>query len=140
MAILSRPETVRATRTAAVTASEPVLQKAARSMPDHRAQSAAPPRPPAATGGRSRSPAELGATASVTKAGEWPNRFRPKPLTRSTYSLPSTSQSFEPDERSATIGYTISFQIGRKPATERGSARRARCAAVSCFEPAVRAV
>ena len=35
MAILSRPVTVRATRIAAVTASEPVLQNAARSMPRH---------------------------------------------------------------------------------------------------------
>ena len=59
---------------------------------------------------------------------------------RSTYSLPSTSHSREPDERSATIGYTISFQIGRKPATERGSASRGRCAAVKLFEPTVRSV
>jgi hypothetical protein len=104
MAIRSRPETVRATRTAAVTASEPVLQKAARSMPTI-AQRRSDTSPASGVWGPISIPLRsCEATASVTNSGEWPNRFRPNPLTRSTYSLPSTSQSFEPDERSTTIG------------------------------------
>ena len=74
------------------------------------------------------------------KSGLCPNRIVPKPLMRSTYSLPSRSQSREPAERTVTIGYTISFHASRKPETERGSARCARFSAVQPFEPAVRRV
>ena len=38
------------------------------------------------------------------KAGECPSRFVPKPMVRSTYSLPSMSHSRAPALRSTTIG------------------------------------
>src|SRR5260370_11191076 len=56
----------------------------------------------------------------------------------SMYSLPSTSQSFEPEERSVTMGYTISFHWERKPATTLGSAKGWRYAWVRRFDSAVR--
>jgi len=54
-----------------------------------------------------------------------------KPITKSTYSLPSTSQILDPSERVVVIGYTISFQSCLKPA--RSVDRQA--AAILCREP-----
>jgi hypothetical protein len=80
------------------------------------------------------------ATASTTNAGRCPNMLAPNPITKSTYSLPSTSQTLEPSDRVVTMGYTISFQSCLKPAAERGSARKARFSATSSFDLAVRRV
>ena len=100
-----RPVTVRARRIAAITASEPVLQKVARSMPVISQMSAATsPRERRLRTDLHALVELLGLTASVTKCGRMPEEVQAEAHERSTYSLPSTSQSFEPEERSATIG------------------------------------
>ena len=91
MTILSRPETVRATRIAAVTASEPVLQNAARSMPIISQTSFATSPASGVCGPISMPASSCALTASRMKSGLCPKKIMPKPLVRSTYSLPSTS-------------------------------------------------
>ena len=61
-------------------------------------------------------------------------------MTKSMYSLPSTSHTFDPSERVVTMGYTISFQACLKPAAERGSARMGRLSAAIFFDFGVRPV
>ncbi len=103
-AIFLRPVTVRARRIAVMTASEPVLQNVARSIPVNLQMSCAA-RPASGDCGPISTPfSSCSTTASVTKPGEWPNMFRPNPMSMSTYSFPSTSQSRDPEERTATIG------------------------------------
>ncbi len=101
---MSRPVTVRARRIAAITASEPVLQKVTRSMPVNSLIRRATSPASGDCGPISTPLRSCSATASVTNDGEWPKRFRPKPMSMSTYSLPSTSKTREPEDPVATIG------------------------------------
>ncbi len=133
-ATVSRPVTVRARRIAAITASDPVLQKVTRSMPVNSLIRRATSPAIGDCGPISTPLRSCSVTASVTNAGECPKRFRPNPMSMSTYSLPSTSEMREPDEPVATIGYTISFQSTRNPATTRGSAKCERCSSASLLD------
>ncbi len=84
MTILSRPETVRATRIAAMTASEPVLQNAARCMPTI-SQRSFDTSPASGVWGPISMPASnCSSTAARMNAGLWPKKIMPKPLVMST--------------------------------------------------------
>lgn len=83
-------------------ASEPVLRKQTRSLPVTSQNSREVSMAAKHCGPISRPVASCFWIASVTKSGEWPRKFGPKPLTKSTYSLPSTSHSREPFMRVAT--------------------------------------
>ena len=139
-AILSRRLTVRAMRIAAVTASEPVSQNVARSLPDTSHSSAATSPASGDDGPISKPVLSCSATAVTTKSGRCPNRPSPNPSVTSIHSLPSRSHSDAPCERIETTGYTISFHSRLKPAPARGSASDFRLAATLAFDSDVRAV
>jgi hypothetical protein len=118
---LLRPVTVRAARTAPMTASEPVVQNVTRSIPDNRHIVCAISPASAFWGPISMPVASCFSIARRMNSGLCPNKYVPKPMVTSRNSLPSKSQILEPAERTDTIGYVSSFHVTRKPDTARGS-------------------
>ena len=66
----------------------------------------------------------LARIAATTAGWAWPTAMTPYPLWRSTYSLPSASQTFEPTPRSIQIG--CGREICQLEVTPPASERRAR--------------
>ena len=103
IAMRFRPVTVRAMRIVPITASEPVLQNAARSAPVRSQNSSATSPASTCWGPISKPFSTWSWIASRMKSACQPNRLMPNPESTSTYSFPSRSHIRLPRERSMTI-------------------------------------
>ena len=100
-----RPVATRIRWIAAIVASVPELVNRHNGRPKRRASSAATGTM-SGTGWAKCVPAATRAVTAATIAGwAWPASVVPKPLCRSTYSVPSTSQTLDPCPRSMNTGH-----------------------------------
>ena len=98
--ITSRPVNPRARWTASIVDSVPELVKRQWGMPQRRRSSSATTIEPS-VGAAKWEPWSIRALTAAEIAGlAWPTHITPKPLWKSTYSLPSTSQTCAPAPRS----------------------------------------
>ena len=100
----SRPVCARARRMASIVDSEPEFVKRHLGMPQRRASSSATTTLSSVIAAKWVPSGMRSATARVIAGWAWPCTIEPKPLWKSRYSEPSTSQTFEPTPRSRKIG------------------------------------
>ena len=100
MTIVSRPVLARAIRIASIVASEPELTKRQRGRPKRRFSSSATKTASSVGAAKCVPSSSRASTARVIAGWAWPCGIEPKPLWKSIRSVPSTSQTFEPEPRS----------------------------------------
>ncbi len=100
MSSVSRPVAPRARWTASIVASVPELLKRHCGRPKRRFSSVATAIEPSVGAAKWVPSSTRAFTAAPTVGFAWPMHMTPKPLWKSTYSLPSTSQTRLPSPRS----------------------------------------
>src|SRR4051812_42106848 len=102
---MSRPVAPRARWTASIVDSVPEFVKRHCGSPQRRRSSSATVIEPS-VGAAKCVPSSIRALTAAAMVGfAWPTHMTPKPLWKSTYSLPSTSHTFAPDPRTRYVGH-----------------------------------